>query len=106
MFLSLWTLAYFLHFYFQSKAPVPPPTVPEKPKRTKSFVESDSKHTLATGNGDWRSPSKDKAEQILQLYLTGSLADCSFNVGLSEEYSQVNQFILKSAPLSFFKLSA
>lgn len=42
----------------------------------------------------WRSTSSDKAEEILQLYLTGKHADCLFEIQIGTKEVMVNNLII------------
>jgi hypothetical protein len=56
----------------------------ESIKKKVTFSKSPSTHL---GEERWRSRSSDKAEEILQLYLTGRHSDCVFEIqfGITDE---------------------
>jgi hypothetical protein len=55
--------------------------------RTEKKVKFSKSPCTHLGEEQWRSSSSDKAEEILQLYLTGKHSDCVFEIqfGITDE---------------------
>lgn len=62
-------------------------------KKRVSFMEPPQ--LIVSTEEQWRSASSDKAEEILQLYLTGKHADCVFEIQTGTEVALVNKLDCK-----------